>query len=94
MEHEFKIIMKFSDEEVPSTSKIHVYLDNEVVGCIEELNFRASAKKFFPSIKITFPNLEGRESLTPIADAIKSFTDKIKNVAGVKIKFKELINKE
>ena len=65
MEHELKIIMKFTTEDMDHdqnlpirNSSILLSIDSHVVGCIQKLKIEADCDQLMPTVEITFPDLE------------------------------------
>lgn len=63
MEHELKIVMKYQSEdldhdECPITpANFLIYVDGEVIGFIQNLNFTVDVNDPCPKINVTFPQM-------------------------------------
>ena len=96
MEHEIKIIMKFKDNETLKSSKTMLYIDDNPIGCIQNIKLEVDAHNYFPNLTITFPNLES-DKIDPsyykkpnLLDDVKMYIEKLKNIHGVNIVLEEI----
>lgn len=98
MKHEFKIVMEFEDDQSkPLHSGIRVYIDNNIVGCIQDLKFSADTENFLPKLEITFPDLAGLKELSSERECVfikdvQYHIDNLKVIPGIDIKLKSLDN--
>jgi hypothetical protein len=95
MKHEIKIIIQYEAEGIDSDGRTLppiVYLDNQAVGCIQEVNFHASVNNVVPDLEIVMPNFND-ENIDPAyfaqpATLNRDVIDTISNlsqVAGLKL---------
>ena len=62
MEHELKFIMRYNlEDNVVINPKTEVYINDCIVGCIQDIKIRANTKSILPAIEITFPNFRSPE---------------------------------
>lgn len=61
MKHELKIIMSFDTEKQDSRIKcenLRVFVDDNIIGCIQKLNISANAQSSEPNIEFSFPDFK------------------------------------
>ena len=100
MEHEIKIIMKYSDDNPINAANTLVYVDDEVIGCIQNIKLNVNAYNKIPELEVTFPNLRsidiapsyyGRKDFpdghieTDLVATVDHNINRIKEVNGIRI---------
>ncbi len=78
MKHELKITVEFevNGSKTHSCPLIRVFVDENVIGCIQDLKLHASAQEFIPEIEFSFLDLEKFDFGD---DEPSTFVPKIKN---------------
>ena len=61
MTDELKIIMNTADDGTILNTKSLLYVNDEVIGCIQDLKIHLSVKSALPLIEVTFPNFHDPE---------------------------------
>lgn len=90
--------MSFEDNQsVPLHSGIRVYIDDRIVGCIQDLKFSADTENFIPKLEITFPDLTGFKDDVSGKDSvfvksIQYHIEDLKVIPGIDIKAKSLVD--
>lgn len=72
MTHEFKIVMSG-----PNTSNVKVFLDDQVIGLIQDIKFLASTTFDTPIIEIVFPDLFSLQHKSPLTKSLQENIIKI-----------------
>jgi len=83
MRHEFKIILGFDDNEKDKYPQISVYVDDKIIGCIQDVKFSANCRTMFPNVEITFPDLSGTKS--SFKQEIKNHLNDLQKVPGMSL---------
>jgi hypothetical protein len=111
MKHEIKIIMTYDteneDKAAPIFNKnIRVYIDDDVVGCIQDLKFHANHQELTPTLQIIFPEIDsldadwaGYQFHNPstkdescFAKDVKRYIKKFSQISNIDIKKQEIDN--
>lgn len=89
MKHEFKIVLEYNDSEDNLLhTGIRVYIDDEIIGCIQDLKLSVNTEDFVPKIEITFPDLSNINSIFKKDIAYR--TNNLKAIPIIDVKMKPL----
>jgi tagatose-1,6-bisphosphate aldolase len=81
MTKEFRIVLSdtISDNQI-FTSKVKVYIDDQQVGLIHELNVKCNAEKILPEIEIVFPDFSDTTEWAYSQDLAKKVNENIEKL--------------
>lgn len=108
MKHELKIIMTYEQESIDSDgtslSAPKIYLDDRIIGLLQNFELRASCQEIIPKVKITFldynkVNIDSQYFVktmnsSPISQEkeIDYYVNKMINVIGIEVKMQDINN--
>ncbi|CAB4196567.1 hypothetical protein UFOVP1290_87 [uncultured Caudovirales phage] len=98
MKHELKFIMSGAMEDnVITNPKTEVYVNDCIVGCIQDIKIHANTKSILPTIEITFPNFRSPEvdksylsSVNNLSTGVDLCIDMLKQFPNIKIKLQNI----
>lgn len=96
---EIKIIIDASENGILVPHKVLVYVNDEAIGCLQDITFHANVNEPSCSLEVTFPNLrsnniaENFKKNTPFIKQIDEHIKKFDNINGVKVNLKDIFEK-
>lgn len=91
MKHELKITMEFEDKQPIPISNVKVYIDDEQIGGLQKIIFRAETDRLFADLDIEGVELsESSLQLSPQLAHLGKDLDLLKSVPMVNITMKEI----
>lgn len=96
---EIKIIIDASDNGILVPHKVIVYVNDEAIGCLQDITFHASVNEPTCSLDVTFPNLKSNDiplnfkQESTLLKQIDEHIEKFANINGVKVNLKDIFEK-
>lgn len=85
MKHELKVILG------PTTHETLVLVDNQPIGLIQDIKFRASVESLIPEIEIVFPNLMPFKATNEVmVTELERTIELLKELPHVKVTIKDI----
>lgn len=102
MKHELKLVMQSDDDKQPLTvHKTLLYVDDTVIGCVQEIDVHIDVDTFLPQVTVVFPNLRSvdidsnylsQPGSRSLADSIDLYTKMLSQFPNVRVVLKSLFN--
>jgi len=96
---EIKIIIKVNENNCIVSHNTLVTVDDEPIGCIQEISFNANVNELLCKLDVVFPNLKSDKidqksyRLSPnLISAVDHSVEKLKDILGVNISLKEIVD--
>jgi len=90
MDHELKIVMKYSDDKSIASHNVKIMIDDVVIGMIQNIKFEASAKNFIAKLAVTFPDSSDWDILGSeeyIFDKMEENADQFRKILGAEVNY-------